>query len=313
LFLVGEAVRLRSISGLFVLVAIFLGACGTVPPHESLPISARDQITSTETVVPIRQREIYIYVPPSTGGATAGASLGLVGALVGVAIDASIDSVRTSKAEAAVKPLRDALVDYDFDKAILVDLEASLPGIAWMHSDRIRVAKEATAESAAMALSNSRSSAVLFLTTDYHLTNDGDELEVTLQASLFPNSDALRAIKSLKAKDAKKVTTENSLYHNTLAFKETVANWTAASNRAENISTWDASSAAATRASLTLASKQLSQMLVADLQGQEDSVAASGGTANVDGKTGDIIMKDSGGSLIRFKDGTLLYAAKSSL
>jgi hypothetical protein len=54
-------------------------------------------------------------------------------------------------------------------------------------------------------------------------------------------------------------------------------------------------------------------MLVADLQGQEDSVAASGGTANVDGKTGDIIMKDSGGSLIRFKDGTLLYAAKSSL
>src|SRR5258708_1995626 len=99
------------------LLPLFLmGACSTLPIHQALTSDAHDKIASTEVVVPIRQHEIYVYVPPSTGGAQAGAGFGLVGALVGVAIDASIDSVRTSKAETAVKPLRDVLVDYNFDK-----------------------------------------------------------------------------------------------------------------------------------------------------------------------------------------------------
>ena len=179
--------------------ALLLAGCGTpLPVRESLPLAARDQIASTETVVPIRQHEIYVFVPPSTAGATAGAGFGIVGALVGVAIDASVDSARTSKAEAAVKPLRDALVDYNFDATFQDDLKASLPPVEFMHSDEIRVVKEVANDSADLALTNSKDAAVLFVTTDYHLANDGDVLYVTLQTSLYPNSTALKAIKPPK-------------------------------------------------------------------------------------------------------------------
>ena len=56
------------------LSALSLAACGTVAPHVYLPDPARDKIVSTEVVNSIRQNEIYVYVPPSSGGATAGAA-----------------------------------------------------------------------------------------------------------------------------------------------------------------------------------------------------------------------------------------------
>src|SRR5580692_1676538 len=94
------------------LPVLFLGACAGIPPHEALPDAARDKISSTEVVLPIKQREIYVFVPNSTAGAASG------GGLIGALVDAGINDIRTSKAEAAVKPLRDALVDFDFDKIL---------------------------------------------------------------------------------------------------------------------------------------------------------------------------------------------------
>lgn len=297
----------------FTSAALLLAGCVTpIPPHESLPTAARDQIASTETVVPIRQHEIYVFVPPSTAGATAGASFGLVGALVGVAIDASVDSARTSKAEAAVKPLRDALVDFNFDIKFQDDLKGTLSQIGWMHADDIHVVKEVTNDSENLELTNSKSAAVLFVSADYHLTNDADELEVTLQASLFPNTDALRAVKPTKSKDPK-AAIENSLYHNTLTFKDKVAGWNSASDRDRNISAWDAANGAEMRTSLTLAAKELSQALASDLQVPTLDPPAASQPVTVDGVTGAVVTSDPDGSLLRMKDGTLLYATKSLL
>src|ERR1700683_849873 len=108
--------NLRSLSLLVLLPTTLLGACSSVPVHESLPVAAREKISSADVFVPIRQNEIYVYVPPSTAGSSAGASAGLLGGLVGAAIDAGVNDVRSSKAETAVKPLRDSLVDFNFDQ-----------------------------------------------------------------------------------------------------------------------------------------------------------------------------------------------------
>lgn len=290
-----------------------LTACATpLPAHEALPPAAHDQIASTEAVVPIRQNEIYVYVPPSTAGATAGAGFGLIGALVGVAIDASVDSARTSKAEAAVKPLRDAMVDFNFDTTFQGDLKTALPAIAWLHADNIHVVKEVTSDSADLALTNSKASAVLFTTADYHLSNDGDELFVTLQASLFANNDALRVLKPAKSRGPR-VALENSLYHNTLTFKARVSSWTpvSSSDRDANMATWSAANGAEMHQQLARAAKVLAQMLADDLQG--GAQPGSDGTRNVDGIPGDISSSDDAGSVLRMKDGTLVYATKSLL
>ena len=308
----GGSMRFSFFSLALTMSALLLAGCGTpLPVHKSLPLAARDQIASTETVVPIRQHEIYVFVPPSTAGATAGAGFGIVGALVGVAIDASVDSARTSKAEAAVKPLRDALVDYNFDATFQDDLKASLPPVGFMHSDEIRVVKEVANDSADLALTNSKDAAVLFVTTDYHLANDGDVLYVTLQTSLYPNSAALKAIKPPKKPSDPKTALANALYHNTLTFKDRVAGWSEASDRDHSIGTWDASNGAAMRASLTLAAKELAQALAADLQHQDSD--AAGQAATIDGVAGAVVTSDDTGSLVRMNDGTLVYATKSML
>ena len=111
-----------------------LAACSGMPVHEVLPDGARDRIGSTEVVAPVRQSEIYVFVPV----ATAGASQGLIGALV----DVTIDSIRTSKAENAVKPLRNALVDFNFDDALQSDLKASLAQSKWLKVQNVRVQKD---------------------------------------------------------------------------------------------------------------------------------------------------------------------------
>src|SRR6185437_6348792 len=114
--------RMRVSSLAVLLPGLLLGACSTLPVHQALPAEAQDKIASTDVVLPIHQSEIYEFVPNSTGGAVA------VGGLLGAIIDAGVYDVRTSKAETAVKPLRDAIVDYDFDKAFQSDMKGALAG-----------------------------------------------------------------------------------------------------------------------------------------------------------------------------------------
>src|SRR5690242_17815904 len=94
------------------LSGLLVAGCAGVPVHEALPDGARNKFTSTEVVVPVRQSEIYVYVPPSNVSSATG------GGLIEALVDVAVDSVRTSKAEKAVKDLRDSLVDFDFDKEL---------------------------------------------------------------------------------------------------------------------------------------------------------------------------------------------------
>jgi hypothetical protein len=224
--------RLRGSHYIALASALTLGACAGVPVHESLPVAAQDKISSTDVVLPIRQSEIYVFVPSSQIAAAGG------GGLLLALVDAGVDSVRTSKAEAAVKPLRDAMVDYSFDEVLTGDVKASLSSIAWMHVGNVRVLKEVTNDTLDGALAASKADAVLFTTADYQLSNDGNVLTVTVVASLFPNSAALRELK--KQTSTKPVTVmANSLYHNTLTFVTKLPN-SNGSERDANIARWDA-------------------------------------------------------------------------
>jgi hypothetical protein len=303
--------KIRFIHLAALLAALSLGACAGIPPHEYLAAPARDRIATTDVVVPIRQSEIYVYVPPSTAGATGGAAFGLVGALVGAMVDASVNAARTSKAETAVKPLRDSLVDYNFDRGMQGDLKSSLAQVAFLNVSDVHEVKEVTNDALDASLAGSKQGAVLFATTDYHLSNDGDVLFVTVAASLFGNNDALRTLKAPKAKPPTSL--KNALYHNTLVFEMKVAG--ATSDRDHNIALWSADHGTAIRSALDTGAKELSAMLAADIQrGESDSADPPGAhTATIENQTGTIVGSDDNGSVVRFKDGTLKFATKSIL
>ncbi len=294
-------------AGIVILLSALLGACSTVSPHAAFPSAARDKVSSTEVVMPIRQAEIYVYVPPTQGGA----GFGLIGALV----DVTIDSVRAGKAETAVKPLRDALVDFNFDNAFKDQITNSLTAVPWMKAEKFRVMKEVTPDSTEKALADSQDSAVLFIAADYNLSNDGDVLTAKLTAYLFPNNDALRSLKPPK-KDAKGpvAVPANALYRNVLSYKTRIP--LAPSGRDGTIAAWSANNGAAMRVALGMAAAKLSRLLAEDIQrSEEDSAAAAkAGTAvKIEGISGQSIGSDADGTVVRYADGTLAFVTPSML
>lgn len=289
-----------------ILLCGLLGACSTLPPHEAFPPAARDKISTTEVVMPIQQAEIYVYVPPAQGGA----GFGLIGAL----IDVSIDQVRTGKAEAAVKPLRDAVVDYNFDDVFKSEISHSLSAVPWMGAATFRVVRDVSPDTMEKTLKNSQAGAVLFIAADYNLSNDGDELTVKLYANLLPNNDGLRALKPAK-KDSKKLALPaNALYRNVLVYKTRIP--PAPSGRDGTIAAWSADHGAATRAALGMAAAKLARLLAEDIQRTEEDGAAAakaGNTVKIEGRPGQSIGSDTDGTAVRFADGTLAYVTPSML
>ena len=176
-----------------ILSSLLLVACATPPSiYQTLSASAHGSLPSTDVVLPIRQSEIYVFVPMATGGA----GFGLIGAL----IDVSVDNARTSKAETAVTALRDAVVDYSFDNAVQDDLKSSLAQLDWLHAGNFKVVRDVSNDGLGKTLTASQASSVLFVVADYHLSNDGDAMLVTFQVALMPNNEQLRAMISGKAR-----------------------------------------------------------------------------------------------------------------
>lgn len=245
---------------------LLLAACATLPPTQPLPGQARNEIASSEVLVPIRQSEIYVFVPDSQIAAAGG------GGLLLALIDAGVNSVRTSKAEAAVKPLRDAVVDFDFDSMMRDDLKDSLSRLDWLHVQDVHVVKDVTPKSFDSDITGSKDQAVLLTTMDYQLSNDASALTMTLNAGLYANTDELRALRPGKA--ASPSALENALYRNSFRFDSAAPGST--TDRDKNIAAWGADHGAALRAALKTGASDLARRLAIDLGGP---AAAAGSPA----------------------------------
>jgi len=281
-----------SLANCLVLLSVMaLAACATVTPdHVALAPKVHDNLTSTEIVAPISQSEIYVYVPPSEIAQRGG------GGLLLALVDAGVNNVRTAHAESAVKSLRDAVVDYDFDQTLKADLKESISQLDWMHVDGVRVVKATSSATLDQVVSSSKNAAVLTVAADYHLSNDGRELTVVLHANLYANSAALASSKPAGGKADSPADPSNALYRNTFTFNAWAPG--AAGERDQNIAAWSANKGAPLRAALSFGAARLSRMVEADLQGQED----------VAGAPVDSTMH---GSVVRNGDGTLEFTASA--
>jgi hypothetical protein len=272
-------------------LTLTLGACVTpTPTHVALAPAAQDNIASTEMVAPIAQSEIYIYVPPTT----AGQGQGLIGAL----IDAGVDSYRAGTAESGVKPLRDAAVDMDFDRDLASQLKASLSQIAWLHLDGVRVMKEVAPKKIDGAITGSKDGAVLIAIADYHLSNDGRQLLITVNLDLYPNSAALTPFKPAKGRPDVPSDPSNSLYRNTFTYECDLPGPPV--KREINMPAWAADNAAAFRAAMKLGVAKLGEMIAMDLQGGPPGSAPGAAAAGP-------IAQRPDGVLAREADGSLIF------
>ena|SRR5579859_5227769 len=274
---------------ILILAGLGLSACARAPEHVALDIAARNNVNSTDIVAPVRQGEVYVFVPPA--GAPGG---GLLGALIGV----GIDSVRTSKAEDAVKPLRDAVIDFNFDDLLREDLKASMSKVQWLNVTDVKVIKDVATASLDSAITGSKASAVLMVAADYHLSNDGVTFSIAVRANLFPNSHALTPPKATDASAKPKSDQTNAIYRNVFTFQAKVPG--ATDDRDRNMATWAANHGALLRAATTKGAAKLTELLAADIQ------QAPLGTAEQGEK---VLSNGPDGVLTRLANGTLTFVA----
>jgi hypothetical protein len=298
--------QLRFSHAVIIASAFVVSACAN-GAHLSLPAASHSQIGSTETVLPIQQSEIYVYVPPTNGG----------GGILGALIEAGIADIRTTKAEKAVAPLRNALVDFNFDDTFKSALKDALIREAWLGAADYRVIKDVTIPSMDAALMASKAGAVLFTWADYQLSNDGDVLTISVGASVFPNKDALKVFVPKPPSDPArqpKTAPENSIYHNSFRFVTRIP--PSPEGRDGNIAVWSAGNGAIMRDALKLGTARIAQMLADDLRrtAEEGDVAAKAGAEiKVAGFRGNILANDAEGDIVRFADGSLAYGTKAVL
>jgi hypothetical protein len=240
--------------------ALVVAGCATpVPEHVALDAAARPSIDSTEVVAPVRQSEIYVFVPRSRVGAATG------GGLIGALIDAGVDAHRAHTATDSVKRLRDATVDYSFDQKLTADLQQSLGKVEWLKVDGVRVMKDVAPDNLAAAINGSKHGAVLIVDGDYQLSNDGAVLTVTLVADLYANNDALKKYKPAKTANEKLVYHPgNAIYR--AKFMQTEVTAGTGHDRDANISLWSADSGKPMREALDKAVDDLTRQLAEDIQ-----------------------------------------------
>jgi hypothetical protein len=279
---------------ILILAGLGLSACARMPPdHVALDIQARNNVHSTDVVAPVRQGEVYVFVPQtSTGGQ---------GGLLGALVAAGIDSVRTSKAEDAVKPLRDAVVDFNFDDVLRQDLKASMSKVQWLNVTEVKVIKDVATASLDSAITDSKASAVLMVAADYHLSNDGSTFDIAIKANLFPNSLALTQPKTTDANAKPKSDVNNAIYRNAFTFEAKVPG--ATEDRDRNMNVWAANHGELLRAATTKGVAKLTELIAADIQ---EAPLVTTEQAKVEKVLGD----GPDGVLTRHANGTLAFAAK---
>jgi len=112
------------------LVSVLLGCAS--PRIIPMTEGAASKIKSTEAILVLSQQEIAAEINPSAVAAAGGG--GLLLALVDVAVNKS----RADDAEAAIAPIKNALLDYDFAKQLRVALEEELRRLAWINLQSLR-------------------------------------------------------------------------------------------------------------------------------------------------------------------------------
>src|SRR6185436_12630343 len=100
-------------------------ACAT--PVATLPVEtvrrgmltdSQQKISTTEVLLPIRQKDIYVF-----------ATLGVA---IAEGIAAGQDQATRDAAEAAAKPVRAGLAGFNFDETLQADLKSQLAQLPWL-------------------------------------------------------------------------------------------------------------------------------------------------------------------------------------
>lgn len=191
--------------GLALAVIVFSLAGCAAAPYKAISPKLKSQVSASAGVLGIQQSEIK----PTIN--YAGTSGGLIGAI----ISSSIDNAHLAKAEKTITPLRNALVDYDFDGPMLAAMQAQLPKVDWLHLTGMSLVKDTSDPNMGGLIAGASAPYTLVVMVDYHLSPDFDKLVVTAHAHLMPKPTATRQPNAAP-------NSSNAIYDETVTYESTI-------------------------------------------------------------------------------------------
>jgi len=287
--------------------------------HETLAA-----VQPVDVRVGIKQPELYAAFVPSNAGMVAAASCGAIpgiGILLAAAcggalgaVDAGVNASLAKTAEETVRPLKDQLVELNFNEQMRESVSRALRSVPDMQVERIELTKEVSDKAYNDVFMASQSGSVMFVNVDYHLSPDFSALLLSTRSLLFPRSAKARvAAKLPETVGAKTPNNElatvpkNATYRASITYSAKLAN--PAKDAAQNVAAWKANDGRLLRAAMADGIAQMERLLAENLQRKHEITE---GVTQVKGDNGlfasQISQRDTG-SLLRYPDGSLQFNA----
>ena len=181
-------VLIRPLVIMILFSSLLMSGCATKPFNYMQP-EVRGKIESVDTILVIAQHEIIPKIETSNIATNTG------GGLIFALMDVAIEQNRLTQAEKNIQPIRDGLIDYDFDGRLKNKVQETLRGIKWLQNKTLTITKDASQENTNKIYQESSASAVLFIFINYNITLSSGELASNFSMSIFPKSKILMQFK----------------------------------------------------------------------------------------------------------------------
>jgi len=282
----------------FAVVVSMLGGCAA-PIKQTLPAESRIVSGGRNQVVTVAQNEIAAGINESNlTGAMGG---GLLFAL----IDAGVNNARAKKAEAAIVPVRDAIVDYGFDQKALAASESLARNLDWLNIQKTELNKDPGLARFSAVLDQSPGPQLLSVTYDYQLDQNFRVLKLGANVSVL--SKALP--KSKKPEQRALVT--NALFNRMIVVVQPL-NGGVTDEMEPNAALWAKDGGRLTELALDAALGKLVVLMQKALEYTPGQAAAlkKVKNVNVQGFVGRLVERDAEGTLLSNPFGQWFYVAQ---
>jgi hypothetical protein len=260
----------RALSVPILALSIWLTGCAAPgPSHKDLAESDRAVTAGRDVVVAVPQSEVKVNVARSNLAMYSGGGL-----LVGL-IDVAIEKHRATVAEDTVTPIRDALVDYDFDKKALETVKQATGQVPWFSVNKMIFTKDGTNENFAKLMDGSTADQLMYNYVNYAFSSDFRTLYVGLKTGLIKRNDASRTETARE-----RMAYKNAAYFNAWVYHETLPG--ASDDASANAKVWADNNGERARAALDRGLANIGNLLVKDLTrspGEQPAQAATAAAA----------------------------------
>jgi hypothetical protein len=259
---------------------------GCVAPKQTLDQDLRSVAGGRDVIVVLEQGEIRAEFAVASGGGGGG---GAIGGAISALVSEGVNEHRASRAEENVRPLRDSVSSYDFDRHALEATRSALAQIAWFDLKNLSFSKDGSKDKLASTLGQSAASQLLVARYGYSISRDCQRIALMLDVSIFAKG---------ADKPEDQIASDKALYTQRFRYVRKLPGATRRAN--QNAALWAAHDGEAARAAFDAGLSMVNDLLVRSLAQTAEAADAlgQGEMTTIDEEHGKLVETSAKGTLL---------------